>query len=85
MIYNIITRYKISKFAIYFASINTVIYFPFVIGLMLDFIESDISGLGGFIGFAFFSNFNSYIPFSFHVFIIREKSQSAVNFIYRVA
>lgn len=65
MFFNTISRYKLSTFIIYFVSINTVIYFPFVIGFVLDFIEVDTSGLGGFIGFVFFPILIAMSPFLF--------------------
>ena len=54
MMFYIIKRYKLIKFFIYFITINTVIYFPFGLGTVLDFLGEDTSGLGGFAGFIYY-------------------------------
>lgn len=72
MIYNIITRYKLGKFAIYFASINTVMWFPFVIGSIYE------SGLLGFIGFIYFPVLIIILPF-FLIFSLSDEIRFLVK------
>lgn len=72
MIYNIITRYKLGKFAIYFASINTVMWLPFVIWSIYE------SGLLGFIGFIYFPVLIIILPF-FLIFSLSDEIRFLVK------